>query len=53
MGKFKKNRPSIKLLNVPLDQQISENSQAQIKVKKSQKVRNRREDDDQVYIFIA
>lgn len=43
MGKFKKNKTtSVKLLNVPLDQQLSEPTQ----IKNRQKVRNRREDDD-------
>lgn len=43
MGKFKKNKTtSVKLLNVPLDQQLSEPTQ----IKNRQKVKNRREDDD-------
>lgn len=48
MGKFKKNKTtSVKLLNVPLDQQLSEPTQ----IKNRQKVRNRHEDDDKV-IFL-
>ncbi|CAH1405827.1 unnamed protein product [Nezara viridula] len=43
MGKFKKNKTTVKLLNVPLDQQLSEPTQS----KNRQKIRNRREDDDQ------
>lgn len=44
MGKFKKNKPSIKLLNVPLDQQLSETVQQ----KNRQKVRDRKDSDDEV-----
>ncbi|XP_066904867.1 bystin [Halyomorpha halys] len=42
MGKFKKNKTSVTLKNIPLDQQLSEPTN----FKNRQKVRNRQEDDD-------
>lgn len=43
MGKFKKNRPSIKLVNEPLDQQLTTTAQ----IKNRQKVRNRQDSDEE------